>query len=72
MSRFASRIDGVLDDSGQLTQVRSNVDPPGGVANGPGLGESPETHEEEGAYERVKKLSVRIPLRRTKTRRTRY
>ena len=62
----------MLDDSGQLTQVWSNVDPPGGVADGPGLGESPEPHEEEGADERVKELSVRIPLRRTKTRRTRY
>ena len=61
----------MLDDSGQLT-VWSNVDPPGGVADGPGLGESPEPHEEEGADERVKELSVRIPLRRTKTRRTRY
>ena len=62
----------MLDDSGQLTQVQSNLDPPGGVANGPGLGESPEPHEEEGADERLKELSVRIPLRRTKTRRTRY
>ena len=67
-----SRIGGVLDDSSQLTQVRTNVDPPGRVANGPGLGESPEPHEEEGADERVKELSVLIPLRRTKTRRTRY
>ena len=62
----------MLDDSGQLTQVRSNVDPLVRVANGPGSGESPEPHEEEGADERVKELSVRIPLRRTKTRRTRY
>ena len=62
----------MLDDSGQLTQVRSYVDPPGRVANGPGLGESLDPHEEEGADEHVKELSVRIPLRRTKTRRTRY
>ena len=62
----------MLDDSGQLTKVQTNVDPQGGVAKGPGLGESPEPHEEEGADERVKELSVRIPLRRTKTRRTRY
>ena len=44
----------MLDDSGQLTQVWSNVDPPCGVANGPGLGESPELYEEEGVDERVK------------------
>ena len=48
LSRFAPRIGGVLDDSGQLTQVWSNVDPPGGVAKGPGLGESLEPYEGEG------------------------
>ena len=52
----------MLDDSGQLTKVRTNVDPPGGVAKGPGLGESPKLYEEEGADERVKELSVRMSL----------
>ena len=61
----------MLDDSSQLTQVRTNVDPPGRVANGPGLGESPEPHEEEGADERVKELSVRMSLVKDEGRRTR-
>ena len=52
----------MLDDSGQLTKVRTNVDPPGGVAKGPGLGESPKPYEEEGADKRVKDLSVRMSL----------
>ena len=52
----------MLDDSGQLTKVRTNVDPPGGVAKGPGLGESLKLYEEEGADERVKELSVRMSL----------
>ena len=50
----------MLDDSSQLTQVRSNVDPPGGAAKGWGLGDSPEPYEEEGADERVEDLSVRV------------
>ena len=61
-SRFAPRIGGVLDDSGQLTKVRTNVDPPGGVAKGPGLVGSPKPYEEEGADECVKELSVRMSL----------
>ena len=61
-SRFAPRIGGLLDDSGQLTKVQTNVDPPGGVAKGPGLGESPKPYEEEGADKRVKDLSVRMSL----------
>ena len=52
----------MLDDSGQLTQVRSNADPPGGVAKGLGLGKSAEPYEEEGADECVKELSVRMSL----------
>ena len=50
----------MLDDSGQLTKVRTNVNPPEGVAKGPGLGESPKPYEEEGADKRVKELSVRM------------
>ena len=61
----------MLDDSGQLTKVRTNVDPPGGVAKGPGLGESPKPYEEEGADERVKELSVRMSLEKDNGRRTR-
>ena len=52
----------MLDDSGQLTKVRTNIDLPGGVAKGPGLQESPKPYEEEGADERVKELSVRMSL----------
>ena len=48
----------MLNDSSQLTQVRSNDDPPGGMAKGLRLGESPEPYEEEGADERVE-LSMR-------------
>ena len=51
-----------MDDSGHLTQVRSNADPPGGVAKGLGLGKSAEPYEEEGADECVKELSVRMSL----------
>ena len=58
-SRFAKRIGGALDDSSQLTQVRSNVDPPGGAVKGSELEESPEPYEEEGTDERVEELSVR-------------
>ena len=61
----------MLDDSGHLTQVRSNADPPGGVAKGPGLEESPELYEEDFADECVKKLSVRISLEKDEGRRTR-
>ena len=61
----------MLDDSGQLTKVRTNVDPPGGVAKGPGLGESPKPYEEEGVDERVKELSVRMSLEKDEGRRTR-
>ena len=60
-----------MDDSGQQTQVRSNVDPPGGVAKGPGLGESPRPYEEKGADERVKELSVCMSLEKDEGRRTR-
>ena len=52
----------MLDDCGQLTMERINVDPTGGVAKGPRLGESPELYKEEGDNERVKKLSVRMSL----------
>ena len=52
----------MLNDSSQLTQVRSNADPPGGVAKGLGLGKSAEPYEEEGADECVKELSVRMSL----------
>ena len=55
-----------MDDSGQLTKVQTNVNPPGGVAKGPGLGESPKPYEEEGADERVKELSVRMSLEKDK------
>ena len=40
--------------SGQLMQVRSNADPPGGAVKGSRLGESPEPYEEEDADERVR------------------
>ena len=52
----------MLDDSGQLTKVRTNVDPPGGVAKGPGLVGSSKPYEEEGTDECVKELSVRMSL----------
>ena len=52
----------MLNDSSQLTQVRSNADPPGGVAKGLELGKSAESYEEEGADECVKELSVRMSL----------
>ena len=52
----------MLDDSGQLTKVRTNVDPPGGVAKGPGLGESPEPYKEKDDNECVKELSVHMSL----------
>ena len=50
----------MLDEGdSQLTQVRSNVDLPGGVIKRPGLGESSKPYKEEAAVERVKELSVR-------------
>ena len=61
----------MLDDSGQLTQVRSNADPPGSVAKGLGLGKSAGPYKEEGADECVKELSVRMSLEKDETRRTR-
>ena len=48
----------MLDDSSQLTQLWSNVDPPGGAIKRPGLGESSEPYKEEVAVERVKELSM--------------
>ena len=42
--------------------MRINIDPTGGVAKGPGLGESPEPYSKEGDNERVKELSVRMSL----------
>ena len=47
----------MLDDSGQLTQVRSNADPPGSVAKRLGLGKSAGPYKEEGADEWVSSLS---------------
>ena len=57
-SWFVERIGWTLDDSSQLTQVWINVDHPGSVAHGPGLGESSESYEEKGADECVKELSM--------------
>ena len=45
-----------MDDSSQLTQLWSNVDPPGGAIKRPGLGERSEPYKEEVAVERVKEL----------------
>ena len=42
--------------------MRINIDPTGGVAKGPGLGESPEPYKEKGDNERVKELSVHMSL----------
>ena len=47
-----------MDDSSQLTQLWSNVDPPGGAIKRPGLGESSEPYKEEVAVEHVKELSM--------------
>lgn len=49
----------VLDDSSQLTQVRSNIDPPGGVIKRLRLGECSEPYKEDGAAKCVKELSMR-------------
>ena len=40
-SRFTERVGGVLDDSGQLMQVRSNVTPQDELRRGQGWGRSP-------------------------------
>ena len=48
-----------MDEGSQLTQVRSNVDLPGGAIKRPGLGESSKPYKEEAAVERVKELSMR-------------
>ena len=62
-SWFAKRIGGALDDSGQLTQVRSNV---GCAAKGPGLGESLKPYEEVGPDKRVESCLCACPRRRTR------
>ena len=65
-TRFAWRISGALDDSGQLTQVRSNVDHPGCAAKGPGLGESLEPYEEVGPDKRIESYPCACPRRRAR------
>ena len=49
-----------MDDSSQLTQLWSNVDPSGSAIKRPGLGESSEPYKEEVAVERVKELSMSV------------
>ena len=48
----------MLGDSSQLTQLWSNVDPPGGTIKRLGLGEGSKLSKEEVAVERVKELSM--------------
>ena len=47
-----------MDDSSQLTQLWSYVDPPGGAIKRLGLGENSEPYKEEVAVEHVKELSM--------------
>ena len=56
----------MLDEGSQLTQVRSNVDLPGGAIKRPGLGESSKPYKEEAAVEPVKELSMRASQEKDK------
>ena len=55
-----------MDEGSQLTQVRSNVDLPGGAIKRLGLGESSKPYKEEAAVEPVKELSMRASQEKDK------